>query len=111
MAKLSEKAFKNAARRLPFVGRAQRRYKMLFSRSFAEVEASELLHSMSFQSEIEDTGADSKGNKRFDRFAVMSPCAHFDPKREFQLKFTWSENALHIARKALMAIQVPDFGA
>ena len=41
-------------------GKASDRYDKLRARSFLEVEAAELLHSLSFQREMESTGADSK---------------------------------------------------
>ena len=41
-------------------GKASDRYDKLRERSFLEIEAAELLHSLSFQRELESTGADSK---------------------------------------------------
>jgi len=64
------------------------------------VEAGELLHSASFQKEIPKTGADSKSRQQYDRYAVVCPCPGFDPKREFRLKYTAGERALHLATKA-----------
>jgi hypothetical protein len=49
---------------------------------------------------MKTTGGDSKGNKKFDRYAVVSPCVDFDPAREFRLKYSWSEKAISLARKA-----------
>merc|ERR1719401_2897173 len=46
------------------------------------------------------TGGDSKKRQRYDRFAVVVPCVGFDPVREFNLKYTWVESALSLARKA-----------
>jgi len=86
------------------VGRASARYTKLHDKSFTDVEAAELVHSLSFQSPIEDTGADSKGNKKFDRFAVVAPCYDFDPNREFRLKFTWTEQSIWIGRKAFQKL-------
>jgi len=83
-----------------WAGSAAKRYDKLYSRSFDEVEAAELLHSASFQKKLGDTGADSQNKQKFDRYAVVVPCKNFDPAYEFRMKFKWSERALVIARKA-----------
>lgn len=92
-------------------GREAGRYKRLHARHFTQVEASELLHSLSFQDEFTDGGGDSKKNRRFDRFAVMSPCEGFDPNREFRLKYSWSEKAMSMARKVFQKSSDAGFGA
>jgi len=76
------------------LGRAKKRQDRLYNDLFSEVEAGELLHSASFQKELKNTGADSKGRKRYDRYAITCPCPSFDPDREFRLRYTWSERAL-----------------
>lgn len=81
-------------------GREAGRYERLHARMFKQVESAELLHSMSFQDEFNNINGDSKNNRRFDRFAVMTPCLGFDPNREFRLKYSWTEKALSMARKA-----------
>jgi len=96
-------------------GRTSTRWHKLRARLYKEVEANELLHSLSFQSKFAATGGDSKNYQRFDRFAVTSPCEGFDPNREFRLKFKWSEQATSIARKAfqknkLLGKAKPDTG-
>lgn len=60
-------------------GRTSTRWHKLRARLYKEVEANELLHSLSFQSKFDPTGSDSKNYKRFDRFAVTAPCEGFDP--------------------------------
>jgi len=49
---------------------------------------------------MDKTGGDSKGNDKFDRYAIVAPCVDFDPAREFRLKYSWSEKAISLARKA-----------
>jgi len=91
-------------------GRSSGRYEKLHKRLFAEVEANELMHSVSFQSQFEDTGSDSKHNKKFDRFAVVAPCVDFDPNKEFRLKYSWSEKSITLARKAFQKVSSGGFG-
>ena len=81
-------------------GKAADRYEKLRERSFLEVEAAELLHSLSFQKELESTGADSKRKQRYDRFASIAPCKTMDPEMEFELKYEGADDALQLARKA-----------
>lgn len=54
---------------------------------------------MSFQRELESTGADSKQKQRYERFAVIAPCKSMDPETEFDLKYESAEDALQLARK------------
>merc|ERR1719333_1166086 len=82
------------------MGRASTRYERLQARMFEEVEANELVHSASFQKEMDKTGADSKNRQKYDRYAVTSPCVGFDPNTEFEMKFQWAENAITLLRKA-----------
>jgi len=81
-------------------GKASQRYEKLRERSFQELEAGELVHSLSFQSELESTGADTKRKQRYDRYVVVAPCKTMDPETEFDLKYTTAEHALQLARKA-----------
>lgn len=80
-------------------GKAADRYEKLRTKSFHTSEAAELLHSMSFQRELESTGADSKQKQRYERFAVIAPCKSMDPETEFDLKYESAEDALQLARK------------
>lgn len=82
-----------------WVENAATRYDNLYEKSFEEIEAGELLHSASFQKKLGRTGADSKNLQQYDRFGIVSPCVDFEPEKEFDLKYKWSEKALHIARK------------
>jgi len=82
-----------------WVGKAATRYNALYKKSFAEIEAGELLHSASFQKKLAQTGADSQDLQQFDRFGVVCPCVEFEPEREFDLKYKWAEKALIMARK------------
>mmetsp|Transcript_45623 Transcript_45623/g.108597 ORF Transcript_45623/g.108597 Transcript_45623/m.108597 type:complete len:1111 (+) Transcript_45623:106-3438(+) len=82
------------------IGRASDRYDRLHQRTFAEMEVNELVHASSFQSLLDNTGADSKHRKRFDRFAVLAPCSGMDPEEDFRFKYVWTEKALSIAKKA-----------
>eukprot|EP00438_Fugacium_kawagutii_P024031 Skav212894 [mRNA] locus=scaffold374:17109:20829:+ [translate_table: standard] len=98
-------------------GKAGDRYEKLRQKSFLEVEAAELIHSLSFQKELESTGADSKrgqqhinvlllllllleSKQRYDRFAAIAPCKTMDPEMEFELKYEAVDDALQMARKA-----------
>jgi len=83
-----------------WLGKAGERYDHLYARYFEEVEAAELLHSMSFQTKLDETGGDAKKLQKFDRFAVTCPCSGFNPEDEFELRYEWAENALAMARKA-----------
>lgn len=82
-----------------FFGRSASRYDELYKTMFSEIEAAELLHSSSFQVKMDDKGSDSKHRRQFERFSLVAPCADFDPKREFALRYRWAERALSIARK------------
>lgn len=81
-------------------GKASDRYTKLREKSFLEIEAAELLHSVSFQRELESTGADSKRKQRYDRFASIAACKTMDPEMEFDLKYEGIDDALQMARKA-----------
>ena len=83
---------------------AEARYHTLHNKIFGRVEAGELLHSASYQKKMKKTGADSKGNQRFDRYVVQCDCAGFDPDLEFKLKYKWSEEAYHLMRVVPKAV-------
>jgi len=83
-----------------WLGRANDRYAKLRQQLFEEVEAAELVHSISYQTNLSASGADSTKRKQFDRHAVTIPCVDFDPEKEFDLKYTWSEKSLTLAQKA-----------
>lgn len=83
-----------------WMGRASRRYNKLYDTMFMDVETADLLHSASYQKELEHTGADSQGKQRYDRYAVVAPCKDFKPNNLFRMRFRWSEHALQLAKKA-----------
>lgn len=84
-----------------WLGRAKGRYDRLKDRLFDEMEVGEMVHSTTFQVEMEDTGGDSKDRQKYERYAVVAPCQDFQPEEEFSLKFQWAETGLTLARNAL----------
>jgi len=77
----------------------KKRYDSLHERIFGEVEAGELMHSTSFQKELDNDFGDSSRRKKYDRYAVVCPCPDFDPNKEFDLKYEWGEKAMMLAMK------------
>lgn len=77
-------------------GNAGLRRTKLAKKWFAEVETGDLVHSMSFQKRLADTGGDSTNKARYERFAVAVPCEGWDPQRMFDLTYQWSEAAIQI---------------
>jgi len=83
-----------------WAGKAKTRYNKLHAKRFIESEVSELLHAISFQKHVGDDGGDSKGRDSYEKYVVQVPCDGFTPEREFELRYTWSEHGVQLARKA-----------
>jgi len=81
-------------------GKAGTRREKLKNKFFVEAETSDLIHSMSFQKQMRDDGADSKNRVKFQRFAVSVPCPYMDPERKYDLTYQWNEIGIELFRKA-----------
>jgi len=77
-------------------GQAGARHAKLSKKFFTEAETADLVHSMSFQKRLPDSGGDSTGRARFDRYAVTVPCPNWDPNRMFDLTYQWGEAAVQL---------------
>lgn len=77
-------------------GMSMERRAKLERKWFAEKETGDLVHTMSFQKRLPDSGGDSSNKARYERFAVAVPCEGWDPVRLFELTYKWSEATVQI---------------
>jgi len=102
-----------------FSFRRKRRHGREYNSTFGSREAHGLMWASSFQkyqglerSKGEDTIAQTTVNAedRYQRYAVVCPCAAGDPEEDFNIRFQWSEAALQLLRKAFQKTDIAILG-
>eukprot|EP00929_Paragymnodinium_shiwhaense_P053912 TRINITY_DN27026_c0_g1_i2.p1 TRINITY_DN27026_c0_g1~~TRINITY_DN27026_c0_g1_i2.p1 ORF type:complete len:1181 (+),score=375.14 TRINITY_DN27026_c0_g1_i2:344-3886(+) len=77
------------------------RHARMSAQLFGYGHAGEFLHSMSYQKDIGASGTTSNSKDRYSRYAVVCPCADFDPGMELALRWEWSQVAIRAMKEAM----------